>query len=66
MTDIADQASEIEQENLRYALRARKQAEHPQATGYCLNPLCQNELDKFGQLYCDGACANEAARRDGR
>lgn len=59
MTDIADQASELEQENLRIAFMARKQAERPQATGYCLNRACQDDLDKTGQLFCDEKCARE-------
>lgn len=59
MTDIADQASEIEQENLRIAFLARKQAERPQATGYCLNALCQDDLEQYGQLFCSRECAME-------
>lgn len=59
MTDIADQASEIEQENIRIAFLAIKQAEHPQATGCCLNALCQDDLEQHGQLFCSRECAME-------
>lgn len=66
MSDFADVASELEQENLRIALLARKQAERPQATGYCLNALCGDELEQYGQLFCSAACAREHDRRSRR
>lgn len=59
MTDFADVASDLEQEHIRIALLARKQVERPQATGYCLNALCGDELEQYGQLFCDEKCARE-------
>lgn len=56
-----DFASQIEEREREAALK-RRMLEGPPATGFCLNPLCEMELEEDGRRWCDSRCRDEWER----
>ena len=66
--DIYDQASELEQQQIQFALaeqqRRAEKTEHLQPVGECLNPHCAEEFapEETTRLFCNDKCAAEYGR----
>lgn len=60
--DESDIASDIEAKIIKYGIAlARLKMDGPEPTGFCLNPRCEEAVEK-PKKYCNADCASEHSK----